>query len=91
MLYWPEWPAAGLLLGIATKYLVTALEDVKTSGAVATDSNGAKSMALDHLGAIGAQLRATALRQRRSDDGDDAMLMSLDEVSVAHYRISAPN
>ncbi|RDB15317.1 Protein rad9 [Hypsizygus marmoreus] len=59
VLYWPEWPAASLLLSIACKYMVSSLDDVKTSHA---DNNAAKTIALDHLGVIAARIRSSALK-----------------------------
>ncbi|KAG8907886.1 Sister chromatid cohesion protein 2 [Tulasnella sp. 403] len=79
VLYRPEWPAASVLLAIATKYLVSALDDVKTAAAAAAETNGAKSIALDHLGIIGAKLRSCVLKQRQLNDGEEP-LISLDEV-----------
>ncbi|KAJ7164731.1 hypothetical protein C8R43DRAFT_1061973 [Mycena crocata] len=59
VLYWPEYPAASLLLNIASKFMVTSLNDVKTTQ---TDSNAAKTMALDHLGVIAARIRTSMLK-----------------------------
>ncbi|KAK7023031.1 sister chromatid cohesion protein [Favolaschia claudopus] len=59
VLYWPEYPAANLLLTIATKYMLSWLEDVKTSQA---DTNAAKTIALDHLGVIAARIRSSQLK-----------------------------
>lgn len=58
---------------------ISALDDVKAAANVET--NGAKSMALDHLGVIGAQLRTTVLKQRQVGEGEDPLL-SLDEVRL---------
>ncbi|KAI0292379.1 sister chromatid cohesion C-terminus-domain-containing protein [Russula brevipes] len=52
VLFWPEWPAASLLLSIICKYMVSSLDDVKSSSQ--TENNAAKTMALDHLGVIAA-------------------------------------
>ncbi|KAF8215671.1 armadillo-type protein [Mycena galopus ATCC 62051] len=52
VLYWPEYPAASLLLVIATRFMLSSLDDVKTTQGTATDGNTAKTMALDHLGVI---------------------------------------
>ncbi|KAJ7605513.1 hypothetical protein DFH06DRAFT_257355 [Mycena polygramma] len=60
VLYWPEYPAASLLLSIATKFMLSSLDDVKTSSQ--TESNGAKTMALDHLGVIAARIRSSMLK-----------------------------
>ncbi|TFK69516.1 protein rad9 [Pluteus cervinus] len=57
---WPEWPAAGLLLNIASKFMVASLDDVKSASQ--SDNNAAKTMALDHLGVIAAHLRNTNLK-----------------------------
>ncbi|KAF8968942.1 hypothetical protein BDZ97DRAFT_1797116 [Flammula alnicola] len=60
VLFWPEWPAASLILSIASKFMVSSLDDVKTSSQ--TDSNAAKTMALDHLGVIAARIRTSVLK-----------------------------
>ncbi|KAG8957597.1 Sister chromatid cohesion protein 2 [Tulasnella sp. 419] len=78
VLYWPEWPAAALVLGIVTKYLVSVLDDVKTSTNV--DTNGAKSIALDHLGIIAARLRTTWLRAKTLKDSMEGPFVSMDEI-----------
>ncbi|KAJ7873829.1 hypothetical protein B0H14DRAFT_3438047 [Mycena olivaceomarginata] len=44
---WPEYPTASLLLSIAMNFMLTSLDNVQTTQ---TDSNTAKTMALDHLG-----------------------------------------
>ncbi|EDR13190.1 uncharacterized protein LACBIDRAFT_292430 [Laccaria bicolor S238N-H82] len=61
VLYWPEWPAAGLLLSIASKFMVASLDDVKSANSQ-TDTNAAKTIALDHLGVIAARIRSSALK-----------------------------
>ncbi|KAJ7780368.1 hypothetical protein B0H14DRAFT_3586291 [Mycena olivaceomarginata] len=48
-----EYPTASLLLSIAMKFMLTSLDDVQTTQ---TDSNTAKTMALDHLGVIAARV-----------------------------------
>ncbi|KAH8077046.1 hypothetical protein BXZ70DRAFT_709469 [Cristinia sonorae] len=60
VLFWPEWPAASVLLSLACKYMVSSMDDVKTTNA--NDNNAAKTMALDHLGLIAARLRTTSLK-----------------------------
>lgn len=80
VLFWPEWPAASILLGVATKYLLSALDDVKTSTAAANDSNGAKSMALDHLGVIGARLRSTQIKFKQQTSGQEDSLCTVEEI-----------
>lgn len=68
VLFWPEWPAAGVLLTMICKYMVSALDDKHTHGQV--DSNAAKTIALDHLGVIAAKIRSTTLKfQKKSDQG----------------------
>ena len=89
VLFWPEWPAASLLLSLACKYMVcqkkltliladpaqvASMDDVKTTNA--NENNAAKTMALDHLGLIASRLRSTALKFA---DGD-SRLLSMDEV-----------
>ncbi|KAJ6620718.1 hypothetical protein B0H10DRAFT_1911606 [Mycena sp. CBHHK59/15] len=59
VLYWPEWPAAALLLSIASKFMLASLDDVKTTQ---VDNNAAKTMALDHLGVIAARIRSSMLK-----------------------------
>ncbi|KAJ1303221.1 hypothetical protein OPQ81_011419 [Rhizoctonia solani] len=56
VLNWPEWPAANLLMSIVCKFMLSSLEDVKSSSDTA-----AKNMALDHLGEIASRLRDTHL------------------------------
>ncbi|CAE7081849.1 unnamed protein product [Rhizoctonia solani] len=56
VLNWPEWPAANLLMSIVCKFMLSSLEDVKSSSDTA-----AKNMALDHLGEIATRLRETHL------------------------------
>ncbi|KAG0704778.1 hypothetical protein DFH29DRAFT_981273 [Suillus ampliporus] len=77
VLYWPEWPAASLLLSIVCKFMVSSLDDVKTS--TQTDTNAAKSIALDHLGVIAARIRSSSLKVKARDH-DKHGLHSLDEV-----------
>ncbi|KAF8208426.1 hypothetical protein K438DRAFT_2012502 [Mycena galopus ATCC 62051] len=69
VLYWPEYPAASLLLVIATRFMLSSLDDVKTTQGTATDSNAAKTMALDHLGVIAARIRTSMLKFQPSKDG----------------------
>ncbi|KAG5653655.1 hypothetical protein H0H81_011615 [Sphagnurus paluster] len=76
VLYWPEWPAASLLLSIACKFMVSSLDDVKTSQ---SDNNAAKTIALDHLGIIAARIRSTMLKFG-SDDTKTRSLKPLDEI-----------
>lgn len=77
VLYWPEWPAASFLLSIVCKFMVSSLDDVKTS--TQTDTNAAKSIALDHLGVIAARIRSSSLKVKVHDH-DKHGLHSLDEV-----------
>lgn len=77
VLYWPEWPAASFLLSIVCKFMVSSLDDVKTS--TQTDTNAAKSIALDHLGVIAARIRSSSLKVKVHDHNKHG-LHSLDEV-----------
>ncbi|KIL61369.1 hypothetical protein M378DRAFT_26115 [Amanita muscaria Koide BX008] len=52
VLYWPEWPAASLLLSVACRFMVES-------------SNAAKTIALDHLGVVAARLRSCMLKVRQ--------------------------
>ncbi|KIK26649.1 hypothetical protein PISMIDRAFT_94435 [Pisolithus microcarpus 441] len=76
VLYWPEWPAASLILSVICKFMVASLDDVKTSQQ--TDTNAAKTIALDHLGVIAARLRTSALRVRQR--GGKHPVLPLDEI-----------
>ncbi|KAH9961425.1 hypothetical protein BGW80DRAFT_1438760 [Lactifluus volemus] len=79
VLYWPEWPAASLLLGIICKFMVSSLDDVKSSSQ--TDNNAAKTMALDHLGVIAARIRSSMLKVMQGTGGDGFVgLKPLDEI-----------
>lgn len=71
-LYEPEWPAAALYLSVFGKMFIAALEDVS----VTVESTTIKNIALDHLGTIGAKLKAVAV-EGREGSGD---IMSLDQV-----------
>ncbi|KJA17973.1 hypothetical protein HYPSUDRAFT_205707 [Hypholoma sublateritium FD-334 SS-4] len=77
VLFWPEWPAAGLILSIASKFMVSSLDDIKTNSQ--TDSNAAKTMALDHLGVIAARIRTSVLKVQR-DPPSKKGLRPLDEI-----------
>lgn len=76
VLYWPEWPAASLILSVICKFMVTSLDDVKTSQQA--DTNAAKTIALDHLGVIAGRLRASAMRARHRGGKDP--IIPLDEI-----------
>ncbi|KAH9175682.1 hypothetical protein EDB89DRAFT_2135583 [Lactarius sanguifluus] len=78
VLFWPEWPAASLLLGIICKFMVSSLDDVKSSSQ--TDNNAAKTMALDHLGVIAARIRSSMLKATGADGNGSLGLRPLDEV-----------
>ncbi|KAI0088475.1 hypothetical protein BDY19DRAFT_165528 [Irpex rosettiformis] len=73
VLFWPEWPAAAVVLGVAVRFMVSSLDDIKTS--TQSENNAAKTMALDHLGVIAARLRPNSMRTSRSN----AHLTSVDE------------
>ncbi|KAF7297577.1 Sister chromatid cohesion protein [Mycena kentingensis (nom. inval.)] len=66
VLFWPEYPAAALILNIASRYMLTSLDDIKTAQ---TDNNAAKTMALDHLGVIAARIRTSMLKFQPSESG----------------------
>ena len=92
VLYWPDWPAASVLLGVAIKFMVhtlfillsssspnsqiTSLDDVKSS----TENNGAKNIALDHLGIIAARLRSNVVQTSQGTSTLEYSLKPLDEV-----------
>ncbi|KAI0350346.1 hypothetical protein OH77DRAFT_1593607 [Trametes cingulata] len=76
VLFWPEWPAASLILSIICKFMVSSLDDIKSSAQ--NDNNAVKTLALDHLGVIAAHLRTSMLKYKR--DSDDSALCPLDEV-----------
>ena len=100
VLFWPEWPAASLILTIASKFMVriswrgpflklqcvhllsqvSSLDDVKTN--FQTDSNAAKTIALDHLGVIAARIRTSTLKvqQETRETASRKALKPLDEV-----------
>jgi cohesin loading factor subunit SCC2 len=83
VLYWPEWPAASLLLGIVCKYMVSCvrfkrwhriliiLTQVSSLDDVKTtnqtDNNATKNIALDHLGVIAARIRSSVLKTSSGD------------------------
>ncbi|TFY83179.1 hypothetical protein EWM64_g834 [Hericium alpestre] len=79
VLFWPEWPAASLLLSIICKFMVASLDDIKhtTHNAKDNDNNAARNIALDHLGIIAARLRGSMLKFQ--GNGESA-LRPLDEV-----------
>ncbi|CAL1713404.1 unnamed protein product [Somion occarium] len=77
VLFWPEWPAAALLLSIACKFMVASLDDIKT----ANDNNAAKTMALDHLGVIAARLRSCSVKSASQKPSSNSIrLQPLDEI-----------
>ncbi|KAG6919647.1 hypothetical protein DXG01_003511 [Tephrocybe rancida] len=96
VLYWPEWPAASLLLSIASKFMVSSLDDIKTTQ---TDNNAAKTIALDHLGVIAARIRLSMLKVQNTDSDSgpkyktlkplDEARISLDKLLAAHKDIAA--
>ena len=59
---------------------MSSLDDVKSSSSQ-TDSNAAKTMALDHLGVIAARIRTSVLKfQKEKEAGGRKVLKPLDEV-----------
>ena len=97
MLFWPEWPAATVILGVAVRFMVrlifyissfrifTPFTKVSSLDDIKTstqsENNAAKTMALDHLGIIAARLRPSSMRTSRSN----VHLTSVDEVGI-HFR-----
>ncbi|KAI0754694.1 hypothetical protein C8Q80DRAFT_1094239 [Daedaleopsis nitida] len=79
VLFWPEWPAASLILSLICKFMVSSLDDIKSTSQ--NDNNAVKTLALDHLGVIAAHLRTSSLRFKR-DSGDSA-LTPLDDIISA--------
>ena len=73
-LYRPEWPAAALYLNVFSKMFIAALEDPANTVEVTT----IKGIALDHLGTIGAKLRAVTAEEKDGMVG----VMSLDQVCL---------
>ncbi|KAF8552743.1 hypothetical protein OG21DRAFT_1477602 [Imleria badia] len=68
VLYWPEWPAASLILSVICKFMTS----------VHIDTNAAKAIALDHLGVIAARLRSSTLKVRQRSGKHP--LIPLDEI-----------
>lgn len=62
------------------------MDDVKSATAV-SDTNGLKSIALDHLGTIAARLKLTQLRVAKFEATDSPKLKSLDAVCVIHCHL----
>ncbi|KZT64240.1 hypothetical protein DAEQUDRAFT_747522 [Daedalea quercina L-15889] len=77
VLFWPEWPAASLLLSIICKYMVASLDDVKAASQA--DNQAMKTLALDHLGIIAARIRTTS-SQMELRSGTTKKLRAIDEV-----------
>ncbi|KAJ3560203.1 hypothetical protein NP233_g10992 [Leucocoprinus birnbaumii] len=80
VLFWPEWPAAGVLLTMICKYMVSALDDNKHSHGQQVDSNAAKTMALDHLGVIAAKIRTATIKFQKQQEGKGRPLESMEEI-----------
>ncbi|GJE95924.1 sister chromatid cohesion protein-like protein [Phanerochaete sordida] len=78
VLFWPEWPAAAVLLGVASKFMISSLDDVKTTSQ--NENNAAKTMALEHLGVIAARLRTCDLRKKEVGEPSGA-LKCIDEIA----------
>ncbi|KAI0770449.1 hypothetical protein C8Q74DRAFT_1202231 [Fomes fomentarius] len=79
VLFWPEWPAASLILSLICKFMVSSLDDIKSTSQ--NDNNAVKTLALDHLGVIAAHLRTSVLKFKR-DSGESA-LSPLDDIMSA--------
>jgi len=89
VLFWPEWPAASLLMDIICKYMVNSLDDVKSHNS-SNDNNAAKASALDHLGTIAARLRMSLLKfVVVGKDDEEEQLRPLDDVSGQQVKSSA--
>ncbi|CCO30647.1 Protein rad9 AltName: Full=SCC2 homolog [Rhizoctonia solani AG-1 IB] len=93
VLNWPEWPAANLLMSIVCKFMLSSLEDVKSSADTA-----AKNMALDHLGEIATRLRETYLTMQSPFETvvkpleeivANCDLKALDDLILAHSDVYA--
>ncbi|KAI0761978.1 hypothetical protein BD413DRAFT_221108 [Trametes elegans] len=79
VLFWPEWPAASLILSIVCKFMVSSLDDIKSTAQ--NDNNAVKMLALDHLGVIAAHLRTSLLKFKQ--ESNEPALRPLDEVANA--------
>ncbi|KAI5117240.1 hypothetical protein M0805_001558 [Coniferiporia weirii] len=84
VLFWPEWPAASLVLNIICRYMISSLDDIKSSN---NDNNASKALALDHLGVIAGRLRANTLKWGKSSTGKpsepESSLQTIDEILPA--------
>ncbi|KAI0734724.1 hypothetical protein C8Q72DRAFT_321316 [Fomitopsis betulina] len=78
VLFWPEWPAASLLLSIICKYMVASLDDVKTASQ--TENQAMKTLALDHLGIIAARLRTTSSQMENGHYNMGKRLNAMDDL-----------
>ncbi|KAF8507524.1 hypothetical protein BU17DRAFT_57352 [Hysterangium stoloniferum] len=76
VLYWPEWPAAALLLRIICRFMISSLSD-KTNNS--TDNNAAKTLSLDHLGVIAARLTTSSLKFKKDSKSREGPLTSVDD------------
>ncbi|TDL22099.1 hypothetical protein BD410DRAFT_770589 [Rickenella mellea] len=86
VLFWPEWPAAALVLGIICKFMITSLDDVKSVSQ--SDNNAFKAIGLDHLGVIAGRLRTAMMKYGRTDSERSSQsreepLKSIDEVIMS--------
>lgn len=104
VLFWPEWPAASLLLGIICKFMVGIVSSLTRGylcvplGQVSslddvksssqTDNNAAKTMALDHLGVIAARIRSSMLKAIGAGGDGFLGLKTLDEVHLTLVHLS---
>ncbi|KLO06964.1 hypothetical protein SCHPADRAFT_1002012 [Schizopora paradoxa] len=79
VLFWPEWPAASLVLSIVCKFMITSLDDIKSANQ--NDNNASKSMALEHLGVIAGKIRSNMLKiASPSGDKQEFSSKPLDEI-----------
>lgn len=85
VLFWPEWPAAGLILSIVSKFMVRVgeyplVDNFSLSRKVSSlddvksnsqaENNAAKQTALEHLGVIAAKIHVTVLKFQRDTTND---------------------
>uniref|UniRef100_A0A0W0G0I9 Sister chromatid cohesion protein n=1 Tax=Moniliophthora roreri TaxID=221103 RepID=A0A0W0G0I9_MONRR len=80
VLWWPEWPGAGVLLGVVGRVLLSSFDETNAKN-THVDNNALRAIALDHLGVIAAKIRGSALKfGSGSDGGQGRGLKGLDEI-----------
>ncbi|KAF5376813.1 hypothetical protein D9757_008902 [Collybiopsis confluens] len=88
---WPEWPSAGVVLGVIVKGMVRSLEEdnvKERKGAgdkeTAGDSSASKSIALDHIGVIAARVRSLMVKVHAKEQNEmDGSLRQTSSENVA--------